>query len=93
MKVIHKIIEEGRVAIRNILRDANDHLKKSEKDHDLSEDTVKRATENIQGMTDDYIKNLILLHLKKLSSKNSESWISLQLPFVKKIIFQLLCLI
>ena len=57
-KVVHKIIEEGRVAIRNIRRDANDHLKKSEKEHDLSEDNLKRATENIQGMTDDYIKNL-----------------------------------
>ena len=58
VKVVHKIIEEGRVAIRNIRRDANDHLKKSEKDHDLSEDNLKRATDNIQEMTDDYIKNL-----------------------------------
>ena len=58
MKVVHKIIEEGRVAIRNIRRDANDHLKKSEKDHDLSEDNLRRATENIQEMTDDHIKNL-----------------------------------
>ena len=51
-------IEEGRVAIRNIRRDANDHLKKSEKDHDLSEDNLKRAIDNIQEMTDDQIKNL-----------------------------------
>ena len=58
VKVVHKIIEEGRVAIRNIRRDANDHLKKSEKDHDLSEDNLRRATENIQEMTDDHIKNL-----------------------------------
>ena len=58
VKVIHKIIEEGRVEIRNIRRDANDHLKKSEKDHDLSEDNLKRATDNIQEMTDDHIKNL-----------------------------------
>ena len=58
VKVVHKIIEEGRVAIRNIRRDANDHLKKSEKDHDLSEDNLKRATDNIQEMTDDHIKNL-----------------------------------
>ena len=58
VKVVHKIIEEGRVAIRNIRRDANDHLKKSEKDHDLSEDNLSRATDNIQGMTDDHIKNL-----------------------------------
>ena len=58
VKIVHKIIEEGRVAIRNIRRDANDHLKKSEKDHDLSEDNLKRATENIQEMTDEYIKNI-----------------------------------
>ena len=58
VKVVHKIIEEGRVAIRNIRRDANDHLKKSEKDHDLSEDNLKRATDNIQEMTDDHIKIL-----------------------------------
>jgi len=58
MKVVKKIIEEGRVAIRNIRRDANDYVKKSEKDHDLSEDNLKRATDNIQEMTDEYIKNL-----------------------------------
>jgi ribosome recycling factor len=58
VKVVHKIIEEGRVAVRNIRRDANDILKKSEKEHDLSEDNLKRATDNIQEMTDEHIKNL-----------------------------------
>jgi len=58
VKVVHKIVEEGRVSIRNIRRDANDHLKKSEKDNELSEDNLKRAMDNIQEMTDDYIKNL-----------------------------------
>ena len=58
MKVVNKIIEEGRVAIRNIRRDANEHLKKSEKDNELSEDNLKRATENIQEMTDAHITNL-----------------------------------
>ena len=58
MKVVNKIIEEGRVALRNIRRDANDHLKQSEKDHDLSEDNLKRATDNIQEMTDEHIKSL-----------------------------------
>ena len=58
IKVVHKIIEEGRVAIRNIRRDANDHLKKHEKDHDLSEDNLRRAMDNIQEMTDDHIKDL-----------------------------------
>ena len=58
IKLVHKIIEEGRVSIRNIRRDANDHLKKHEKGHDLSEDNLKRAMENIQEMTDAYIKEL-----------------------------------
>ena len=58
VKVVHKIIEEGRVAVRNIRRDANDLLKKSEKDNDLSEDNLRRATDNIQEMTDGQIKNL-----------------------------------
>ena len=58
VKVVHKIIEEGRVAVRNIRRDANDLLKKSEKDNDLSEDNLRRATDNIQEMTDMHIKNL-----------------------------------
>ena len=58
VKVVHKIIEEGRVAVRNIRRDANDLLKKSEKDNDLSEDNLRRATDNIQEMTDEHIKSL-----------------------------------
>ena len=58
VKVVHKIIEEGRVAVRNIRRDANDHLKKHEKDHELSEDNLRRAMDNIQDMTDDHIKDL-----------------------------------
>ena len=58
VKVVHKIIEEGRVSLRNIRRDANDHLKKHEKDHDLSEDNRRRAMDNIQEMTDNYIKDL-----------------------------------
>ena len=58
VKFLHKTIEDGRISVRNIRRDANDHLKQSEKDHDLSEDNLKRATDNIQEMTDEHIKNL-----------------------------------
>ena len=58
VKVVHKMIEEGRVAVRNIRRDANDHLKKHEKDHDLSEDNLRRAMDNIQEMTDGHINDL-----------------------------------
>jgi ribosome recycling factor len=58
VKVVHKIVEEGRVSIRNIRRDANDHLKKLEKDHELSEDNLKRALDNIQETTDSFINDL-----------------------------------
>ena len=58
VKVVHKIVEEGRVSIRNIRRDANDLLKKAEKDNELSEDNLKRAMDNIQEMTDEHIKSL-----------------------------------
>ena len=58
VKVVHKIIEEGRIAVRNIRRDANDHLKKHEKEHELSEDNLRRAMDNIQEMTDSHISDL-----------------------------------
>ncbi len=66
VKIAYKIIEEGRVAVRNIRRDANDHLKKSEKEHDLSEDNLRRAMDNIQEMTDDHVKELnVILDAKE----------------------------
>lgn len=58
VKHIHKLGEDGRISIRNVRRDANDHIKKAEKDHDVSEDNSKRAQENIQEMTDKYIKQI-----------------------------------
>jgi ribosome recycling factor len=58
VKIVHKMIEDGRVAIRNIRRDANDQLKKLEKEHELSEDNLKRALENMQESTDEFIKEL-----------------------------------
>ena len=58
VKVVHKMIEDGRVAIRNIRRDVNDHLKKMEKDGELSEDNLKRALDNVQETTDEFIKEL-----------------------------------
>ena len=49
-----KTAEEGKVAIRNIRREANDALKKAEKSKDISEDEFKRGTDKIQEMTDKY---------------------------------------
>jgi ribosome recycling factor len=65
VKIVHKMIEDGRVAIRNIRRDVNDHLKKMEKDGDLSEDNLKRALDNVQETTDEFIKELNALQEMK----------------------------
>ena len=58
VKQIHKIIEDGRIAIRNIRRDANEQLKKLEKSHEISEDNLKRALDNIQEVTNQHIETL-----------------------------------
>ena len=65
VKLVHNIIEEGRVGIRNIRRDANDQLKKFNKDEGLSDDNLKRAMEDVQEMTDKHILQLNELQKKK----------------------------
>tara|TARA_Y100000590_G_scaffold241531_1_gene271575 strand:+ start:773 stop:1324 length:552 start_codon:yes stop_codon:yes gene_type:complete len=57
IKQVHKFAEESRVSIRNIRRESNDKLK-SEKDSGLSEDNYKRALDNIQELTDEYINKV-----------------------------------
>jgi ribosome recycling factor len=58
VKVAHKHVEEGRVAIRNVRRDSNEHLKKLLKDHDVSEDDEKHALAEVQKLTDQHIEEL-----------------------------------
>jgi ribosome recycling factor len=65
VKVIHKMAEEGRVIIRNHRRDANDTLKKMEKAKQVSEDDVRKGTEQIQDLTNKMIKSLDELLTKK----------------------------
>ena len=48
-------VEDGRVSIRNVRRDANDHIKKLLKDKEVSEDEARRAEETIQKLTDKFI--------------------------------------
>ena len=50
--------EKGRVAIRNIRREANEELKKQLKDKQISEDQNKSFEKNIQKLTDNSIENL-----------------------------------
>ena len=58
VKLVHKLIEEGKIAIRNVRRDSNESLKKSEKNHEISEDDLKRSLDNIQEITNEYINQL-----------------------------------
>ena len=58
VKVVRKKAEEGRVAIRNVRRDTNDSLKTSEKKGELSEDDLRRSQEEVQKLTDKYIKEV-----------------------------------
>ena len=56
VKVIYKKSEEHRVAVRNIRRDSNDLLKGLKKDGEISEDDAFRAQDQVQKITDKYIK-------------------------------------
>jgi ribosome recycling factor len=58
VKHAHKHAEEGRVAIRNVRRDANEHLKKLLKDHEISEDDEKHAATEIQKLTDTHTEEI-----------------------------------
>jgi ribosome recycling factor len=55
VKVVHKRMEEARVEIRNLRRDAADQLKKSERDGDVGTDEAHRVHEAIQQATDRHI--------------------------------------
>ena len=65
VRICKKIGEDGRVAIRNVRRDANDKLKASEKEHEISEDDSHRFQDNIQELTNDTIKKIDELLEKK----------------------------
>ncbi len=56
VKTVSKKVEETKVAIRNIRRDANDNIKKLEKDKEIAQDESKKAQEDMQKLTDKYIK-------------------------------------
>ncbi|WP_291439558.1 ribosome recycling factor [Desulfovibrio sp.] len=54
-KVARKYSEEGKVAVRNVRRDANDSVKRLEKEKTITEDEQKRATDDVQKLTDKYV--------------------------------------
>ena len=65
IKVVRGEGEQSRVAIRNIRRDANTHLKDLVKDKSISEDDERRAGEVIQKITDKYIADVALQEKEK----------------------------
>lgn len=58
VKIVNKKAEEAKIAIRNIRRDANDAMKKEEKDKTISEDECKVALDDVQELTDSKIANI-----------------------------------
>lgn len=58
VKVVKKLGEEAKVAVRNIRRDGNEHLKKLKKDSKITEDELKKSEEDTQKMTDKYVKEI-----------------------------------
>jgi ribosome recycling factor len=65
VKQVHSRTEEGRVAIRNVRRDANDQLKTMQKNKEISEDDLKGQEARVQKITDTYVHQADELGKKK----------------------------
>lgn len=66
VKVVHKRGEEGKVAIRNVRHKSVDAVKSLHKEHKITDDENKRAAEQLQKLTDKYIKDIdALIHAKE----------------------------
>ena len=68
VKVARKYSEEAKVAVRNVRRDANDGLKKLEKDKEITEDELKKAVDDVQKLTDKFVGDVD----KKCAGKEKE---------------------
>ena len=77
VKKVHHIAEDHRVALRNVRRDSNEHIKKLLKDKLISEDEERRALDETQKLTDNYIRGWIRPSRpkKKKFSKSSRAWV------------------
>lgn len=58
VKLVKKFAEEGKIAVRNVRRDAIEHLKKTEKEEHISEDERKRSEQEAQKLTDKHVKDI-----------------------------------
>lgn len=55
VRMLHKIAEEGRIAVRHARQEANKEIKQQQSDHAISEDDARREMDRIQKLTDEYI--------------------------------------
>ena len=58
IKYVHQLIEEGRIAVRNVRRDALHHVKDFGQKENVSEDEIRKQENEIQTLTDDHVGNL-----------------------------------
>jgi ribosome recycling factor len=58
VKLLHKIAEEGRVAIRHARQEANKDIRRRQSASEMSEDEARRETDRIQKLTDEYIAKI-----------------------------------
>jgi len=58
VKLVKKYVEEGKVAVRNIRRDANDELKKAQKDGEMTEDELRKRMDDVQKLTDQFVSEM-----------------------------------
>ena len=65
VKIVNKICEEYRVAIRNVRRDSNEMLKSLKKDGDIAEDEAFKAQDQVQKITDEHIAQVDELYKEK----------------------------
>lgn len=58
VKMLHKMAEEGRVAVRQARKEANDEIKQRQKEGELSEDDLRREQDEVQKLTDQYVHKI-----------------------------------
>ncbi len=66
VKLVHKRAEEGRVAVRNVRKDAHNHVQHAQREGKITEDEGRRGNEQVQKLTDKYIADVdALVHSKE----------------------------
>jgi ribosome recycling factor len=67
VKMAHEFAERSRNEVRQVRRDANDRIKRLEKDKEISEDEMHSGHEQVQKLTDNYIDRIAAVVKKKES--------------------------